>query len=130
MNDDPRKLRDLLDRACDLATEHSVPSVLLGLAGAEGDLQFPDFVVFLQSALRVEDAIFRMTRERAVVHLADIERGAAQEILDRLLADFCEEFPSAQAPAFETRFYEVKPGASDLRLKDVLTAIFSPRALH
>ena len=129
MNDDPRRLRSLLDRACDLAREHAVPSVMLGLAGAEGDRSFPEFVAFLQSALRVEDAIFRMTRERAVVHLADLDQARAREVFDRLLSDFCDEFPSMTAPQFEARYFEVKPGAEKARVKDVLTEIFSP-TLH
>jgi hypothetical protein len=130
MNDDPRRLRALLDRACDLAREHAVPSVMLGLAAREGDRSFPEFVDFLQSALRVEDAIFRMTRERAVIHLADLDRGGAQEVFERLVGDFADEFPSMTAPEFEARFYEVKPGASGVRLKDVLTEIFAPQTLH
>jgi hypothetical protein len=130
MNDDPRRLRGLLDRACDLAEEHALPSVMLGLAGPEGDLRFPEFIVYLQSALRVEDAIFRMTRERAVIHLADLERPRAQEVIDRLLGEFCDEFPSSTAPNFEIRFFDVKPGAEKPRVKDMLTEIFSPPMLH
>ena len=131
-NDDPRRLRGLLDRACDLAREHAVPSVMLGLAGEDGDLAFPEFVLFLQSALRVEDAIFRMTRERAVIHLADLDEGRAVEVFDRLVADFCDEFPSMTEPCLEVRYYEVKPGSSSVRVKDVLTEIFSakPTTLH
>ena len=130
MNDDPRRLRSLLDRACDLAREHAVPSVMLGLAGAEGDRSFPEFIVFLQSALRVEDAIFRMTRERAVIHLADLDQERAREVFLRLLSDFCDEFPSMTEPQFEARYFEVKPGAGKARVKDVLTEIFSPQTLH
>ena len=130
INDDPRMLRGLLERACDLATEHEVSSVMLGLSGATGDRGFPEFVVFLQSALRVEDAIFRMTRERAVIHLADLDRARAQEVLDRLLADYCDEFPSMTAPAFEVRFFDVKPGPDKPRVKDMLTEIFAGRTLH
>jgi len=130
VNDDPRKLRGLLERASDLAREHAVSSVMLGLAAGEGDLAFPDFVEFLQSALRVEDAIFRMTRERAVIHLADLDRTQAQEVLDRLAADFCNEYPSLSTPAFEVRFFDVKPGAEKPRVKDMLTEIFAPRMLH
>jgi hypothetical protein len=130
MNDDPRKLRGLLDRACDLAREHAVPSVMLGVAAAEGDLRFPEFVAFLQSALRVEDAIFRMTRERAVIYLADLDRTRGQEVLDRLSADFCEEFPATSSPEFEVRYFEVKPGVSKLRVKDMLTQIFSGHTVH
>ena len=130
MNDDPRRLRGLVERACDLAREHAVPSVMLGLAAKEGDRSFPEFVSFLQSALRVEDAIFRMTRERAVVHLADLDPDRAREVFDRLVTDFSDEFPSMHAPEFDARFYEVKPGASDIKLKDVLTEIFAPHTLH
>ncbi len=130
INDDPRRLRGLLDRACDLAREHAVPSVMLGLTSKEGDRAFPEFVAFLQSALRVEDAIFRMTRDRAVVHLADLDPTGAQEVFDRLVSDFNDEFPTMTPPEFDARFYEVKPGASDVRLKDVLTEIFAPHTLH
>jgi hypothetical protein len=129
-NDDPRRLRGLLDRACSLARDHAVPSVMLGLAGREGDRTFPEFVLFLQSALRVEDAIFRMTRERTVVHLADLDRVRAEEVFARLLADFSEEFPAATPPEFEVRFYEVKPGSSGVRVKDLLTEIFAPQTVH
>ena len=87
MNDDPRRLRSLLDRARDLAREHAVPSVMLGLTARTGDLNFPEFVAFLQSALRVEDAIFRMTRERAVVHLADLELEKAREVAQEQLEE-------------------------------------------
>jgi hypothetical protein len=129
-NDDPRRLRTLLDRACSLAREHAVPSVMLGLAGREGDSSFPEFVVFLQSALRVEDSIFRMTRERAVVHLADLDRARAEEVFQRLLADFCNEFPSQFEPDFAVRFYEVRPGTSSVRVKDLLTEIFAAHTVH
>ena len=129
MNDDPRRLRGLLDRACDLAEAHAVSSVMVGLSAREGDLAFPDFIVFLQSALRVEDAIFRMTRERSVLHLADVDRQQAQEVLDRLLTDFCNEFPSLSAPSFDMRFFDVKPGVEKPRVKDMLTEIFG-RTLH
>ena len=129
-NDDPRRLRGLLDRARDLAREHAVPSVMLGLAGEEGDSSFPEFVAFLQSALRVEDAIFRMTRERAVIHLADLDLGRAEEVFGRLVSDFHDEFPSMSEPRFEARYYPVKPGSSTVRVKDVLTEIFAPKTLH
>jgi hypothetical protein len=129
-NDDPRRLRGLIERARDLAREHAVPSVVLGLSAREGDLSFPDFVVFLQSALRVEDAIFRMTRERAVIHLADLGCSAAREVFARLTATFSDEFPSTSAPEFDVRFYEIKPGTSEIRVRDVLTELFAPETLH
>ena len=130
-NDDPRRLRGLLERACSLAREHAVPSVMLGLAGREGDRAFPEFIAYLQSALRVEDAIFRMTRERAVVHLADLDRARAEEVFARLLTEFNDEFPSSVPPEFDVRFYEVKPGSSTgVRVKDLLTEIFAPQTMH
>lgn len=129
-NDDPRRLRSLLDRARELAQEHAVPSVMLGLAAREGDLDFPEFVAFLQSALRVEDAIFRMTRERAVVHLADLDVGGAREVFDRLLSDFADEFPATGSRDFDVRFYEVRPGISELRVRDLLTELFAPQTMH
>jgi GGDEF domain-containing protein len=125
-NDDPRKLRSLIDRAADLARDHSVHSVMVGLAAPEGDLLFPEFVEFLRSALRVEDAIFRMTRERAVLHLADIDREQAREVLTRLVSDYSEEFPAQGAPDFQMRIYDVTPGiADDLSVKSVLKVVFA-----
>lgn len=129
-NDDPRRLRSLLDRACELAREHAVPSVMLGLTGDQGDGSFPEFIVYLQSALRVEDAIFRMTRERAVIHLSDLDRERAQDVFQRLLSDFSDEFPSMTEPRFEVRYFDVKPGSENARVKDVLTEIFAPQMLQ
>ncbi len=129
-NDDPRKLSAMITRVSDLALAHSVASVVVGMVAEEGDLVFPEYVSFLQSALRVEDGIFRMTRERAVLHLADVDARRAAEVIERLTADFCDEFPASRRPTFESRMYEVKPGDSRLRVKDVLTEIFSARILH
>ena len=130
MNDDPRKLSALIARVSELACEHEVASVVAGLAAEEGDLVFPEYVHFLQSALRVEDGIFRMTRERAVVHLADVDPAKAEEVLDRLAEDFCEEFPAMSRPTFKLRMMEVKPESGGVRVKDVLTHIFAPRTIH
>ena len=130
MNDDPRKLRTLLSRADQLAREHAVSSVVVGLAAAEGDRSFPEFVDYLRSTLRVEDGIFRMTRERAVLYLADVDRGKASEVLDRLMESFQAEFSSASAPSVEIRFFEVKPGGGLPSVKDVLTTIFAGYTLH
>jgi len=130
MNDDPRKLSAMITRVSDLALAHSVPSVVVGLAADEGDLIFPEFVDFLSSALRVEDGLFRMTRERAVLHLADVDATQANAVMERLVSDFCDEFPAQSPPAFQMRMFEVKSGAGRLRVKDVLTEIFAPRVLH
>jgi hypothetical protein len=130
INDDPRKLSALISRASDLAASHSVSSVLVGMAAEEGDPVFPEWIAFLQAALRVEDGIFRMTRERAVIHLADIASDQAQAVLDRLTSHFCEEFPTSTPPNFHVRLFPVDPESDTLRVKDVLTQIFAPRMLH
>jgi hypothetical protein len=130
MNDDLGKLNSLLTRATELAQVHSVSSVVVGIAAPEGDGLFPDFVAFLQSALRVEDGIFRLTRERAVIHLADVELVDGQMVLDRLVDGFRDEFPAVDPPSFETRFFDVLPGTGALKVKEVLTEIFDQRRVH
>ena len=70
---DPRRLRSLMDRAFLLMREHQVGSVFIGIAGPEGDLLVPEFIAFLESALRVEDGVFVLTRERAVLLLTDVD---------------------------------------------------------
>ena len=75
-NHDPLRLRELLGRAENLAARHALSSVVVGMAGLEGDLIFPEIVDYVESALRVDDAIFRLTRERAVLVLADVDRAA------------------------------------------------------
>ncbi len=128
--DDPRKLSVLMMRVADLALSHSVGSVVIGLGAAQGDQLFPDFVHFLRSALRVEDGIFSMTRERAVVHLADLNLGRGQAVFGRLLEDFVDEFPSTEDPAFQVNYFEVEPGQKELSVRNVLTEIFPARMLH
>ncbi len=129
-NDDPRKLSAMIARIADLSEVHSVTSVVVGLVAGAGDHSFSDYICFLQSALRVEDGIFRMTRERVVLHLADVDSDRAADVLERLMADFCDEFPNQERPAFKMRIYEVPPGRATLRVKDVLTEVFAPRVLH
>jgi hypothetical protein len=125
-SDDPRRLRELLERCCDLANQHTLPSVVVGIAGAEGELLFPELIDYIESALRVEDAVFRMTRERAVLFVADVDRNRALEILERLLSDFRERFPTARVPSVSLGFFEVAPGAERPALKEVLPAVFDP----
>ncbi|MHA7836703.1 MAG: hypothetical protein ACX98W_04505 [bacterium] len=130
-NDDPRKLAQMIARVSDLAESHSVCSVMVGIAAPEGDRLFPDYVTYLESALRVEDQIFRMTRERAVLYLSDVDATCAAEVLVRLFGEFCDEFPSSAAPEFEQRMLEVRPGLGPLSVKDVLTTVFGARdTLH
>jgi GGDEF domain-containing protein len=128
--DDPRKLSALLARVADLAHTHHVGSVIIGISAQSGDLMFPEFVEFLRSALRVEDAIFRMTRERAIIHLADLELVGGKSVFGRLLDDFLEEFPATKEPDFKITFFEVSAGVEKLKNKDVLTEIFPQRLLH
>ena len=123
-NDDPRKLRDVLGRATVLASDHSLQSVMVGLAAPGAGLVFPQIIDFVESALRVEDVVFRMTRDRAVVFLADVDLARAKQILDRLLADFCAQVALAQLPAIDLGFYEVTPGTQELSVKEVLPELF------
>lgn len=130
-NDDPRKLTQMIARVSELAESHSVSSVVVGVAAQEGDLLFPEYLAYLESALRVEDQIFRMTRERAVLYLSDVDATRAAEVLVRIFGEFCEEFPTTEAPEFEQRMLEINPGIGSLSVKDVLTSVFGNReALH
>ena len=81
------------------------------------------------SPLRVEDHIFRMTRERAVLHLADVDAAGAAEVLVRIFAEFCKEFPITEAPEFAQRMLEIQPGLGPLSVKDVLTSVFGSREI-
>ena len=128
--DDPRKLVSLLARVAELSRVHSVGSVMVGLSAPAGDRLFPEFVEFLRSALRVEDGIFRMTRERAVVHLADIDLDDGRTVTARLLEDFLDEFPTAKNPCFEMNFFLVPPGCDEIENKVLLQQIFPSRMLH
>jgi len=130
-NDDPRKLSAMIARVSELAEIHAVSSVVVGVAAVEGDLLFPDYLAYLESALRVEDQIFRMTRERAVLYLSDVDAAGAAEVLVRIFAEFCEEFPAAKAPEFAQRMLEVQPGLGPLSVRDVLNSVFgSCETLH
>jgi len=127
--DDPRQIREHLLRSCHLARTHGLPSVVVGLAGAEGDLLAPELIDYLESALRVEDAIFRMTRERAVLFLADVNRAQAEGIVARLVHEFSERFPAASLPEVSLGYFQVDPGSSELLVRDVLPAVFPPRSV-
>ena len=124
-NEHPLKLRELLHKACHLAVDHDVTSVMVGMAGREGDLLFPEMVEFVGSALRIDDGILRLTRERAVFFLADADRGRAEEIMDRLVLGFGERFPTAEPPKLSVGYFEVAPSAGVLSVKDVLLAVFN-----
>ncbi|MDP6977568.1 MAG: hypothetical protein QF570_03065 [Myxococcota bacterium] len=128
--DDPRKLSSLLARVAELSQAHNVGSVIVGLAAPTGGRLFPEFVEFLSSALRVEDGIFRMTRERAVVHLADLDMDGGQSVITRLMEEFLEEFPISKDPAFDMHYFLVPPGCENLDNGTLLKEIFPERLLH
>jgi len=54
-NDDPRRLREMIQRASSYASLYDLTSVMVGMSGAEGDLLFPEMVDYVGSALRVDD---------------------------------------------------------------------------
>ena len=128
-NDDPRKLREMLGRAANMAQEHALSSVVVGFAGGEGDLLFPELVDFFESALRVDDAVFRMTRDRAVMVLADVDEGRAREIIERILNDFRERFTPTDLPELRLGYYEIPSSTTELTVKQVLPALFA-RSAH
>jgi hypothetical protein len=124
-NDDPRKLRALLDKVVNLADDHRLTSVLVGMSGPDGDLIFPEMVDFVGSALRIDDAIFRMTRNRAVLFLADADRERAVEIMERVLEAFSEQFATTETPDVGISYFEVAPGKDGLTLKTILPHLFA-----
>jgi Diguanylate cyclase, GGDEF domain len=122
---DPRRLRELLERAELLVREHGLRSVVVGLAGFEGDSLFPEIVDYIESALRVDDSVFRLTRERVVLLLTDVDTEKASGIVHRLLGEFRENFPSSNEPSVGLGFFEVAPGVIDVSVKAVLPTLFA-----
>jgi hypothetical protein len=121
---DPRRLRALMDRAFALMQEHGIGSVFIGIAGPEGDLLIPEFVAFLESQLRVEDGIFVLTRERAVLLLADVDLAQAKQIVGRIRDDFANRFPTAGDLPVAIRFHAVRAGGKQPTAKSVLPRLF------
>jgi hypothetical protein len=124
--DDPLKLRDLLGRAANLARRHELTSVVVGMAAPEGDLVFPEMLDFVESALRVDDVVFSMTRERAVLLLADVDAVRAREVVERLISDFRARVAVARDPELRLGYFEVRPGSGELTVKEVLPTLFCP----
>ena len=122
--DDPRMLRELIARTQQRGAEHDVPSVVVGFAAPEGDLLFPDFIAYVESELRVEDAIFRLTRERALLFLTDVNRDQAREIVERLKQGFRRDFPTLRDKQIQIRSLEMAPGGVPLAVRDVLPEVF------
>ena len=125
---DPRRLRELLARTGALACEHAIPSVVVGLAGREEDLLVPELLRYIESALRMEDAIFRMTRERAVLFVSDVDLSKAERIVERLVRGFQERFPTTEPVDVVLGYYEVAAGSREVSAKEILPSIFSRKS--
>lgn len=126
---DPRRLRALMDRAFVLMREHKIGSVFIGIAGPEGDLLIPEFVAFLESQLRVEDGIFVLTRERAVLLLTDVDVVQAKQVVERIREDFGNRFPTAGDLPVSIRYHAVRAGGKQPTAKIILPRLFS-NGLH
>lgn len=121
---DPRRLRELMDKTTALAEEHEVDTIVVGVAGRDGDPQIPEFMDFVESALRMEDSIFRMTRERSVLFLSDVDSDRARGIVERLLENFAEQVALPRPPAVALGFSRVPAGPRPPQLRDVLLEAF------
>lgn len=121
---DPRRLRGMLARASELSSEQGVGSVFVGIAAPEGDLLAPEFIDFVESALRVEDRLFRIMRERAVLLLTDVDRSGAERVLARLREDFAARFSRPEPFEASLHFCEVPAGTPFVTAKGVLPALF------
>jgi hypothetical protein len=125
-NDDPRKLRELVQKAASLACHHDITSVMVGASGVVGDLLFSEMVDYISSALRVDDGICRLTRERTVFFIADADEERAADILERLMNGFRESFTPAHDPHVDLVYFVVTPEMTDLTVRDVLPSLFGP----
>ena len=66
--------------------------------------------------------------ERAVLFVSDVDRARAEQIVARLVRDFCERFAAAERPAVELGYYEVRAGSREISAKEVLPLVFgAPR---
>ncbi len=123
-NDDPRRLRDLLLKVSGLAREHLLQSVVVGMAGIEGDRLYPEVIDYVESTLRIDDSIVRLTRERSVLFLTDVDRSSAEDIMERVLVEFHNEYPSMSAPSISLGYFEIGPESGEKTLKEVLPTLF------
>ncbi len=114
----------MFTRATGLALEHSLTSVFVGVTGDEGDLLFPEMLSFIESAMRMDDLVFRMTRERAVLLLTDVDERQAKAVMQRVLADFRQHFPVTRDPAIALAYFEVSDPTPPPTAKDVLPQLF------
>jgi len=126
VSDDLQKLREILGRAMVIVLEHGLPSVMVGASVPEGQPEFPEVVDFIESELRVEDAIFRLTRERVVLFIADCDARGAQDVMKRILIGYCERSSRLHCPSVTLSYFEVGPRTGALTVRDVLRALFVP----
>jgi len=127
---DPRRLREMMDRAAALAHEHGLRSVVVGLTGFEGDPAFQEVVDYVESALRVDDSVFRMTRDRVVLLLTDVNAKQATAILERLLGEYRERFPQLTGPSVGFGTFEVGPDSGEVSVKRILPTLFTTAKAH
>ena len=120
---DPRHLRALFERANSLAEGHGVSSVFVGIAGREGDTLVRDFIDFVEAQLRVEDHVFRLLRERAVLLIADVDEDSAERIVERLQNDFASRFPTIRDLEICLGTHALVPGAN-ANAKEILPGLF------
>ena len=120
---DPRNLRTLFDRATSLAQEHQVASVFVGIAGRESDTLVGDFIDFVEAELRVEDSVFRLLRERAVLLMTDIDLEAATAVMERVRTNFASRFPTMKELTISISYEALAAGGS-ASIKDVLPGLF------
>lgn len=123
---DPRHLRAMFDRAALLAQEHGVSSVFVGVVGTEGDPLARDFLDFVEAELRVEDNIYRILRERAVLLLTDVGHDDAKSVLERLKSDFAARFGTVREVEVRLAYVEAAQGKPPTA-KDVLPRLFDPK---
>ncbi|MAE95698.1 MAG: hypothetical protein CL910_13665 [Deltaproteobacteria bacterium] len=123
---DPRYLRGLFDRATDLAQSHDMTSVFVGIAGDEADLLAPEFIDYVESALRVEDSVFRLLRGRAVLLLTDVTQERAASVLGRIRDDFVSRFAPRDGFEVQLGYYQVEGAQKVALAKEILPIIFDP----
>jgi hypothetical protein len=71
-----------------------------------------------------------MTRERAVLLLADVDRAQAEEIVERVMGGFRERFSTAVDPDVRFGFFEVTPDQTAVTVKHLLLALFTNQSTH
>lgn len=123
--DDPRYLRAMMDLAGDLSRDLGMATVFVGIAGQEGDLLVPEFLEFVESALRMDDRIFRLLRERAVLLLVDVDVAQATSIVDRLRSDFVSRYGPSARFDIDIRYLPMEAGLQSVTVKDVLPTLFA-----